>query len=191
MIKAIDTYYSNHKFRSRLEARWAVYFDELATSWGYEQEGFELGNGVRYLPDFYLPRYKIYVEVKPKPFLFYEHNKCKRLANFTRKIVVEVVGVPNVRPCNIIVPYTYYVCPDCGRKENFLIGEDISHCGCNKKVKSINAVMENEAILLLHSPKESFKPLYYTTYMDDYTNDKVIQRAIRKATEARFEFLNT
>jgi hypothetical protein len=189
MIKAIDTKYKNHLFRSRLEARFAIYFDELCTSWEYEQEGFELGNGVRYLPDFYLPQYEIYAEIKPKPFTHFEHTKCKRLANLTRKIVIELIGLPNVNPCNIIVPYTYYVCPDCGRKENFLIGQDVSHCSCNKKVKSINAVMENNAILLLHSDKPSYKPLYYTNYMDDYTNDKVIQNAIKKATEARFEFL--
>lgn len=27
-IKAIDTIYKGYKFRSRLEARWAVFFDE-------------------------------------------------------------------------------------------------------------------------------------------------------------------
>lgn len=26
-IKAIDTYYKGYRFRSRLEARWAVFFD--------------------------------------------------------------------------------------------------------------------------------------------------------------------
>ena len=29
MIKAIDTVYNGYKFRSRLEARWAVFFDEI------------------------------------------------------------------------------------------------------------------------------------------------------------------
>jgi len=53
-------------FRSRLEARWAVFFDALGEEWQYEVEGFELPSG-RYLPDFYLPKRKTYVEVKPGP----------------------------------------------------------------------------------------------------------------------------
>lgn len=52
MIKAIQTRYKGYNFRSRLEARWAVFFDALGIKWEYEPEGFELPNGERYLPDF-------------------------------------------------------------------------------------------------------------------------------------------
>jgi hypothetical protein len=55
MIKAIDTVYNGYKFRSRLEARWAVFFDALRIKWEYEKEGYELGELGRYLPDFYIP----------------------------------------------------------------------------------------------------------------------------------------
>lgn len=51
-MKAIETTYKGYRFRSRLEARWAVFFDALGLKWAYEPEGFELGGGVRYLPDF-------------------------------------------------------------------------------------------------------------------------------------------
>lgn len=51
-VKAIETQYKGYRFRSRLEARWAVFFDALGLKWEYEPEGFELGAGVRYLPDF-------------------------------------------------------------------------------------------------------------------------------------------
>lgn len=51
-MKAIETKYKGYRFRSRLEARWAVFFDALGVVWEYEPEGFELGGGVRYLPDF-------------------------------------------------------------------------------------------------------------------------------------------
>ena len=47
MIKAIETEYSGHKFRSRLEARWAVFFDSLGIKWEYEPEGFETDAGTR------------------------------------------------------------------------------------------------------------------------------------------------
>lgn len=63
-IKAIETVYKGYRFRSRLEARWAVFFDERGDEWRYEPEGFELTSG-RYLPDFYLPAKKMYVEIKP------------------------------------------------------------------------------------------------------------------------------
>lgn len=63
-IKAIQTQYKGYHFRSRLEARWAVFFDALGLEWEYEPEGFELGDGVYYLPDFYLPKLKAWVEVK-------------------------------------------------------------------------------------------------------------------------------
>jgi hypothetical protein len=63
-MKAIETQYKGYRFRSRLEARWAVFFDALGVKWTYEHEGFELPNGTRYLPDFYLPDFDEYVEIK-------------------------------------------------------------------------------------------------------------------------------
>jgi hypothetical protein len=52
-VKAIETRYKGYRFRSRLEARWAVFLDELVVDWAYEPEGFELDDvGTRYLPDF-------------------------------------------------------------------------------------------------------------------------------------------
>ena len=52
MIKAIDTQYKGYKFRSRLEARFAVYLDALNASWEYEKEGYSLPVNGNYLPDF-------------------------------------------------------------------------------------------------------------------------------------------
>lgn len=65
-IRAIETEYNGYRFRSRLEARWAVFFDALGIQYEYEPEGFDLGDGVWYLPDFYLPEINggVYVEVK-------------------------------------------------------------------------------------------------------------------------------
>lgn len=41
MIKPIETRYAGCRFRSRLEARWAVFFDALKIEWEYEPEGVE------------------------------------------------------------------------------------------------------------------------------------------------------
>lgn len=66
-IKPIETHYKGHRFRSRLEARWAVFFNALGLPFQYEVEGYQLPIGGRYLPDFYLPTEGCYVEIKPGP----------------------------------------------------------------------------------------------------------------------------
>ena len=51
-IRAIETVYNGYKFRSRLEAKWAVFFDAVGIKYQYEIEGYEMDD-IRYLPDFY------------------------------------------------------------------------------------------------------------------------------------------
>lgn len=63
-LKAIETRYKGYRFRSRLEARWAVFFDALGIRYQYEPQGFDL-DGVWYLPDFHLPDMMLWAEVKP------------------------------------------------------------------------------------------------------------------------------
>ncbi|EOS73258.1 hypothetical protein C819_03983 [Lachnospiraceae bacterium 10-1] len=58
-MKAIQTEYKGYLFRSRLEARWAVFFDACGVDWEYEPEGYDLGNGIHYLPDFLLKRVQL------------------------------------------------------------------------------------------------------------------------------------
>jgi hypothetical protein len=67
MIKAIETRYKGYRFRSRMEARWAVFFDTLKIRYEYEMEGFDLGNGEKYLPDFWFPDFCAWGEVKYQP----------------------------------------------------------------------------------------------------------------------------
>jgi hypothetical protein len=58
MIKAIQTHYAGYWFRSRLEARWAVFFDTTGIEWRYEPEGLVVDTPegrIHYLPDFLLP----------------------------------------------------------------------------------------------------------------------------------------
>jgi len=64
-IQPIQTKYARCLFRSRLEARWAVFFDLMGIEWEYEPEGYVLSDGIWYLPDFWLPTLKLWVEVKP------------------------------------------------------------------------------------------------------------------------------
>jgi hypothetical protein len=52
-IRPIQTPFAGRLFRSRLEARWAVFYTALGIPWMYEPEGFALADDLRYLPDFY------------------------------------------------------------------------------------------------------------------------------------------
>ncbi len=180
MIKAINTNYAGHLFRSRLEARWAVYFDELGFSWEYEKEGFDLGEGLFYLPDFYSPKYNLFLEVKSEEFTKLENDKCLRLAKLTNKKVAKLVGLPSLNPVEVIIPYKNNNCIKCGES-------DLSECNCNDVFIENYAIEIIDAILLLNSPKESYVPLYFCTYMDDYSNNPIIHKAIHKAKCARFE----
>jgi hypothetical protein len=69
-IKPIETEYNGYKFRSRLEARWAVFFDAIGAEYEYEPEGYKLPDGTQYLPDFLLKNVRgrgsknIFVEIK-------------------------------------------------------------------------------------------------------------------------------
>jgi hypothetical protein len=63
-IKPIETVYNGYHFRSRLEARWAVFFDAIGWEYQYEAEGFTDGK-TKYLPDFYMPITESFIEIKP------------------------------------------------------------------------------------------------------------------------------
>lgn len=61
MIKAIPTNYNGIQFRSRLEAKWAVFFDLCGWQWQYEP--FDMPG---WIPDFILRgHYNVLIEVKP------------------------------------------------------------------------------------------------------------------------------
>ena len=86
MIKAIETQYKGYRFRSRLEARWAVYFDSIGLKWDYEMEGFQLENGIWYLPDFYIPGFG-YIEIKALGMVTPEEiEKCRLVSKLPGEI---------------------------------------------------------------------------------------------------------
>ena len=90
MIKPIETQYDGYFFRSRLEARWAVFFKSLGVPYEYEPEGFRR-NGVWYLPDFRVkcwglrgeksgPPFDLYIEVKGNM----DAESAEKLKTFTQ-----------------------------------------------------------------------------------------------------------
>lgn len=89
-LKPIETVYKGYRFRSRLEARWAVFFDAMGIKYLYEPEGYDLGDGDYYLPDFYLPDANQYFEVKPdiKKIPPKDIRKINKLADQSGKNVI-------------------------------------------------------------------------------------------------------
>jgi hypothetical protein len=94
-LKAIETHYKGYRFRSRLEARWAVFFDSLGVKWCYEQEGYQLQSGW-YLPDFWLPEVGTgcFVEIKPSKMSEDEESKINALAEQSNQYVMAFCGNP-------------------------------------------------------------------------------------------------
>jgi hypothetical protein len=92
-MKAIETIYKGYRFRSRLEARWAVFFDALNWRYEYELEGFDLGS-VWYLPDFYLSDYDLWVEIKPVPEM--SLSEMEKISLFAKQVdhTAVLIGTP-------------------------------------------------------------------------------------------------
>lgn len=97
-MKPINTHYNDLYFRSRLEARWAVYFDALGVKYLYEHEGFSF-DGFNYLPDFYFPQYDFYGEVKHESFGDVDLDRWEAFSKGIKKPLVIFEGLPNAKPC--------------------------------------------------------------------------------------------
>jgi hypothetical protein len=101
-IQAIETRYKGYRFRSRLEARWAVFFDTLGIRWEYEKEGYNLGEVGLYLPDFWLPNvghrgtriHGVWLEIKGQAPTSIEDQKCFALTRMTGSPTFLFVGMP-------------------------------------------------------------------------------------------------
>lgn len=134
-MKAIETRYAGCRFRSRLEARWAVFFDTLGVPWEYEPQGFDLPSG-RYLPDFWLPSISSWYEVKGTKPTDDESKLAHDLADATgHRVLVAWGSIPwgtdeygkphdfdwNDRRHDIWLngnndyDYTWCVCTTCGK----------------------------------------------------------------------------
>jgi hypothetical protein len=109
-LKAIQTRYRGRRFRSRTEARWAVFFDALKLRWVYEDEGYVLAKAGCYLPDFKLtlPNDEtIYCEVNhddADDFDDSEIGKLREFADMSRCKVLLLTGSPDQRAYNQLVP---------------------------------------------------------------------------------------
>lgn len=95
-MKAIRTLYGASLFRSRTEARWAIFFDACGIAYDYEHQGFHLSTGA-YLPDFWLPGFQLFVEIKGSEPSPEEQEKCAELARVSGRVVLLAQGAPEER----------------------------------------------------------------------------------------------
>jgi hypothetical protein len=129
---AIQTKYHGVLFHSRIEARWAVFYDALGVEWEYEKEGYHLpGELGPYLPDFWIPSLDSWVEIKGKKPDSIEMRKAFALSEMTGKMTYIFYGkIPYPDPsynsetesAEAYYPdsswdcgYHWCQCPDCGK----------------------------------------------------------------------------
>lgn len=100
-MKAKKTVYNGYEFRSKLEAKWAVFFDLCGIKYDYEPEAFICFDGSQYTPDFYLHDVKlrsdfvngVYVEIKPQGYNDSDHKYQERISSAVDTLIV-LVGDP-------------------------------------------------------------------------------------------------
>lgn len=183
-MKAINTIYKDYLFRSRLEARWAIFFDEIGLVWEYEKEGFELFNGEKYLPDFYFPQLKFYGEIKSDDFILDKRHEKFVKESFMPLVIFD--GLP--WKCN----YDMYF---------ILAGDDIFDHTIDLKFninpKEFGCTIEKNYYSV---SKKNVNPFAYTLISQDtglpiiassiihYGQSRKVNNAAIKAKRARFEF---
>lgn len=206
-IKAIETVYKGLRFRSRLEARWAVFFDTAHITYEYEQEGFELPDGTRYLPDFYLPEYDWYVEVKPPRNGAGED--LKRASRFVGEKIKVLLLLGNIPPKKEIELWHYYAlyfnplrgkvlaercCFDVALTEaqDSYYGLEISTWLGVDRERSMNMYQVSrwpEEVLTAKNDIELGNDISYCmTFDDDEERIKILAKPYEKARQARFEY---
>lgn len=103
-IKALTTEFQGYHFRSRLEARWACFFDQMNWPYMYEPAGFILPSGEKYLPDFFLPILNMWVEVKADFLEIFDFKRAVELVKGTGKPLLILDSDPAYKMYSVIIP---------------------------------------------------------------------------------------
>jgi hypothetical protein len=209
MIKAIETVYDGYRFRSRLEARWAVFFNALGIKYEYEKEGFDL-DGTWYLPDFWLPEYKYWIEIKGQNAKDQEENKCSKLTDMTHHPTFLFSGsipLPDYEICDIATlyigddifsaskyeRYAWSECPFCekinitkfGSIDQLVLSHNETACGC------ISRYTNNQLLIclddMIKSDQNSYRANLVQYRFFYWGNTPRLKAAYTAARQARFE----
>lgn len=177
-VPAIETEWGGWKFRSRLEARWAIFMDRAGVQFEYEPEGFETEAG-RYLTDFYLPEHRTWLEIKPRIELVTEYERKRIIAlgsataASTDEMMLVLVGEPWVGKYAIyrvtdgelkFSASPWIQCPSCGRigPNNIdYVSESGERCKTKDEYRAANLIVTLCVPCILGSP-----PLTWTAPTD-------------------------
>ncbi len=178
-MKPIETKYKWHRFRSRLEARWAVFFDHVGIKWEYEIEGFDLGDGVRYLPDFWLPDMKYWIEIKAEYPTPDEKRKAEKLCFQSHHLVYIFYGQFDPDPMNVnAIGFEF-----CEGGKKYFVWRDGHKPELELKPDHV----------IVYEPcgwtatEQGFEIKHKHFYLDGWGNER-LERAHDAARQARFEF---
>lgn len=107
MITPIPTVYKHTKFASRLDARWAVFFEKIGFQWHYLLSSTEANPAAAYSPKFWLADQQVYVDVR---FQEPPQNLRKRMARYARNHALWVIiGNPTLQCEETILESEYIV----------------------------------------------------------------------------------
>lgn len=141
-MTSLGATYKGYQMASRLECRWAMFWDAVGCSWEYEPMAFQLKT-VRYLPDFYLPEQQCWVEIKGT---LYNDRKtlrilaqCGELAEYTKRPVILCFSDPYNPRCAVFSRSRMYTdsiwttCPTCGELALKVRSDGFSYTWCSRK----------------------------------------------------------
>lgn len=210
-VKAIETEYNGYKFRSRLEARWAVFFDAAGIKYEYEAYGFEginWGDELprKYLPDFYLPQFDVFVEVKPsKEKLYQEQEKISSCIDFNATPISEkgllILGqIPHYEPFEdeFIVPKFAFLTWNKGVDSNLasFIFDDLDKLrliteftGEVSSAPELPYIVVNDDLYLMANHAAAYmENMLWTVNRNNVLSTAVkLSPCFKKARQARFE----
>ena len=196
-IKAIETEYKGYRFRSRLEARWAIFFDLCGARWEYEPEPFSVDDDLGYLPDFLVhdvelihggnAPYKtvdLWVEVKGKmteedadkiwKFCDLDYDRPDEDLSPVRNPVYVVDGLPDGDDINDITGF----CRD--------------HMSCVGEIEPFSFLTVDGDVSFVAHPGLDTSDLRFALFGDDSgylcgRDSKATERAFRIARQVRFD----
>ncbi len=94
----MDVVYKTVTFATKLEAQWAVFFDELDTAWEYKSRTVVLKNDTLHTPTFFIPGWKCFVEICAEVPTTQTLEHLKELSDVSRQPTVYCfVGEPDER----------------------------------------------------------------------------------------------
>lgn len=192
-LTPIETRYNGYHFRSRLEARVAVFFDALNIKWEYECEGFMV-DGKPYLPDFWLPTFNggMFVEVKPDGGDF---SKARRLAEVLNKSMWLFEGTPTLRPYTFLLAGHHKIMA-AGQKWINRYAEVSELSGVPNFLNAMNRMFQVQHYYEFERPQAFRNGLLNETYWSEddrsYATSgdgsfRLLQQAVGCARSARFE----